>query len=656
MRIESIITNKIDLVDYVSRDTELHRQGNEWRGCCPLHGGSNETSFTIFPNNTYYCFSCGASGNVINYVSQRENLPHQDSIRVLAEQLNINLDSDQEYQKMTEIVSRNEQTVALGHKNVSKLQDYLSNRGLIESTVETFKLGFLDAKMTIPVRNPNGQVVAIACRQFDVKPKYKNSTNNELYDKSSLLFGLYESRKRIRDKVYLVEGYMDVMSGWQMGIACLGYCSAQVHRDQLKTLVPYLQKNTMVIYAPDNDEAGRKNLLQVRERFNKILPFVTVHVLDYPDGCKDMNDVLMKGIDVNTLSSVHIDRAVLEQLLDKASGKEQEADIAEKYIPTIKNLLVKSDCIKMLAKRWGESVKELKEYFSVEIEQADEIEQEFALTADCLADLRRIHKRGVYKTYFNNIDNCIGGISRKQVVVVGAYSSAGKTDFAIEMALKAIINNKMRVAFFSLEMPKGKLMERIVAKVMNVPLWDVERLLEEDNEVAAKIIEKLGKYLVIIDTNNLSMEDIEKRVALINHKNILGGSVDMVLIDYFTYLKGANTYEGASESALRLKGFAKDQDVILVVLSQLNRSANNYDEPTMQNLRMTGDLEASADVILLLWRPDKAPNLSLEEEQKLKNITRMKVEKARDGFYGNTRIEYRYNLSTSRWEEIQNHA
>ena len=100
-----------------------------------------------------------------------------------------------------------------------------------------------------------------------------------------------------------------------------------------------------------------------------------------------------------------------------------------------------------------------------------------------------------------------------------------------------------------------------------------------------------------------------------------------------------------------MKYIAKTYDVVFCMLSQLSRKANTYEEPTMDMLKLTGDLEASADVIIMLWRPEKEPNISMEKEARLRNITRMKVEKARDGIYGPTRMEFKYNSSNSRLEE-----
>ena len=72
----------------------------------------------------------------------------------------------------------------------------------------------------------------MAVRQFDAKPKYMNSRNNTLYDKSEFLFGLDKARRLIKNTVYVVEGYMDAISGYQMGIPTVAYCSNELHRDR----------------------------------------------------------------------------------------------------------------------------------------------------------------------------------------------------------------------------------------------------------------------------------------------------------------------------------------------------------------------------------------------------------------------------------------
>lgn len=296
-------------------------------------------------------------------------------------------------------------------------------------------------------------------------------------------------------------------------------------------------------------------------------------------------------------------------------------------------------------------MEDLKRYFNTVGEDSSDILNEASDITGCINDLRKIYSIGGFPTHFQQIDNCIRKIEKKQVVVVGAYSGVGKSDFAIEYMLRAICQEGLRVAFFSLEMPKGKLIERVVAKMLKCPMQEVEGYIRSDDVTVQKVIAKLQQHLLVFDGNDYSMDDIEKRIQLVNTKNVLGGPIDMVFVDYFGYMKGTSEFEGASAAATRMKAVAKENDLIFVMLSQLNRGGNPYGEPNMQQLKLTGDLEASADVIMLLWRPGKDPNLSLEEKDQLEYVTRIKIDKARDGIYGNPVSEYYYNKDTSRLEE-----
>ena len=166
-----------------------------------------------------------------------------------------------------------------------------------------------------------------------------------------------------------------------------------------------------------------------------------------------------------------------------------------------------------------------------------------------------------------------------------------------------------------------------------------------------ELLAKLSEYLIVFDGNRYSIDDIERRIKLVNSRSLLKGDVDVVIVDYFGYMSGTSTFEDASVSARKMKAIAKDNNVIMVMLSQLNRGSMASEEPTMQNLKSTGDLEASGDIVLLLWRPAKDPTLSLEEREKLLYVTRAKIDKARDGMFGPNVMEFTYNSDTSRLEE-----
>lgn len=654
MDIKDIIRQKIDLPQFIQEyaNVELTRSGNGWRCACPIHGSSNPSSFLVDDKGMYYCFSCNSSGDVINFVADYDHITYNMAIEKLASMLNISLVDDKTYQDEKALEAKMEVKKQKGINGLPSVVQYLTEkRGFTEETIKVFELGGYEGKVTIPLIDPNGRTVGIAVRKFDGNPKYINSRNNILFDKSAFLYGLDKARRLIKDKVYVVEGYMDAISGYQMGLPTVAYCSNEIHRDQIRALSQYLRKETSIVIFPDNDEPGKKRLPRVRDYFRSIDSGRQVRVGLVPDEYKDMNDLLLAGIDPKTLPTEHIDKYVMRLLLKGCTTIEEEYQRAETYLPTVRSEMIRLDIIKFLAERWKKDVEDLKKYFNTVGQDSDDIIKEASDITGCLNDLRQIYATGGFKTHFEQIDNCIRRVEKKQVVVIGAYSGVGKSDIAIEYMLRAVCQNKMRVIFFSLEMPKGKLIERCVAKLIGCSMSEVEGYIRSSDTAVQDIISKLQDHLLVFDNNNYTMADIEKRIQLVNTKNLMGGPVDMVFVDYFGYLKGTSDFEGASASATKMKAIAKESNIILVMLSQLNRGGNPYGEPNMTQLKLTGDLEASADVIMLLWRPGKDPNLSLDDKLQLENVTRLKIDKARDGMYGPNIAEFTYNKDTSRLEE-----
>lgn len=655
MDIQNIIIQKIDLPQFIKdyAHVDLVRKGNGWRCKCPIHENSvNQEAMYVDDRGGYYCFACNSGGNVINFLSDYEHISYSAATERLAAMLNINLRDDVDYQDQEKVEEKFEGYKKRGLAGLDNVRQYLmEKRGFSEETIGVFELGMWDGKMTIPLLDVNGRTVGMAVRQFDTNPKYMNCRNNLLYDKSEFLFGLDKARRLIKNTVYVVEGYMDAISGYQMGIPTVAYCSNELHRDQIRMLNNYLRRDTTVVICPDNDDAGRKRIPRVRDYFKAISPSRQVRVVLMPDGYKDMNDLLLAGIDAQTLPTEHIDKYVARLIIEACKTIEEEYQRAEEYLKTVKSEMIRLDIIKYLAERWSKDVEDLKKYFNTVGEDSNDILSEASDITGCINDLRKIYSIGGYKTHFQQIDNCIRKIEKKQVVVIGAYSGVGKTDFAIEYMLRAICQDNMRVAFFSLEMPKGKLIERCLAKLIKCSTPEVEGYIASNDTAVQQVIAKLQNRLIVFDGNDYSMNDIQKRIELVNTKNVLGGPLDMVFVDYFGYMKGTSEFEGASAAATKMKAVAKENDLIFVMLSQLNRGGNPYGEPNMQQLKLTGDLEASADVIMLLWRPGKDPNLSLEEKDQLENVTRIKIDKTRDGMYGNPVSEYYYNKATSRLEE-----
>lgn len=655
MKVRELIESRISIVDYIGQFTDLIQAGSTYKGKCPIHGSEEHMPLVVFPQtNSYYCFSCNSGGGPVAFLADMEDIPYRMATEKLAKEYNIDLGENKEYQKEVAVEQQFTREAERFHKQVDKVREYLHKRKINDHTIETFMLGCDNGSLTIPLCNEFGQYVAMARRVFDGKSKYINSYNNSLYTKGANLFNLHRAIQllRDRDEMYFVEGYMDAISGHQMGLPVVAYCGNELTREQIRTISKTVRKKITFILVPDNDKEGLRRVPRVREFFREAMPRANVRVALVPDGCKDMNDMLVAGIEPNKLETVHIDRFVLDLLLKKAKKKEDEYEIVHNFLHTVSIPLIKMDIIKDMAGRWGRDYEELREYFNAPKEDVDTLVKNAALTDGCISDLKRLYSRGEYPTHFTNLDRCIGGLTKKQVFVIGAFSGSGKSDIAIEYILRQVSRNKCKTIFFSLEMPKGKVMERIIAKIVGCPLREVRELVMKGDPRLSQVITKLNNSLIIYDDNDLSMKDIDARIQAVNQKNLLGGPVDLVVVDYFTYIKGANTFEGASEQALMMKGIAKKHNIIFTMLSQISRKGNTYEEPTMDMLRMTGDIENSADVILMLWMPSREPGISLAKQQELMYITRMKVEKARDGKYGPDRMELKYNPSNSRLEEF----
>lgn len=655
--LENVIKAKIDLQEYVSQYTELRRTGNTWRGACPIHGGENKSAFTVFPHGTFYCFSCGASGNIINFVADYEHITYEAATEKLADMLNIDAYSSQEYVRQKNIIQdyrhRVQKAQAYLEENDS-VKEYLRGRKISDEVINLFHLGADRASggnLVIPIYNINDQPVAMAKRYFNAKYKYKNSKNSEVFDKSETLYGLNVAHKVSGNVLYLVEGYFDVMSGIQLGLPTAGYCGAEIGKEQIQLLNRTVPPNTQIILVPDMDEPGLKHIDRVRDRFNSITHF-NVRVLPLPDGCKDMNDALVNNVDVKNLPTVYIDQFVLTRKLDECKSIEDQYSYATEFMKTVKNQMVKADLVDLLAKRWGKDVSDLKDAFNLDEGEVDSLTDNASTLYDCLGDLGKLYEKGIFKTGISGIDDCVGGIMKGQVVVVGAYSGSGKTSFAIDYILKSILNNDMRVVFFSQEMSKGNVLEWILAKLIGCPFYQVREHFKNSGEIK-KQLDKIGNRFIIIDKNGVTMDEIDRTIAAINAKGLFDKPVDMVVCDYFQYLKGTEEYDGAAQQAKAMKKIAKDKDLIFVMLSQLNRQSNQYEEPTMNLLKGAGDIEASADICLLMWRPDLRPGIGLEAEQKWHGITRFNLAKVRGYQLGSTRFMMKWNKDKSILEDYK---
>lgn len=369
---------------------------------------------------------------------------------------------------------------------------------------------------------------------------------------------------------------------------------------------------------------------------------------------KDANDLLIAGTDITSMPTEAIDIYCCKQQIAKYPDDQQaQYKAVEKYIKTVKSHLIKSDIASMLAKTWGKEVSEVKAQLNVAAISTDEKLHDFADILDCLTEFNQTLKEEEIGIGYPSVDANVK-FAKKDVVLLGAYSNHGKTDNAAESMLHWIVRLKKRVLFFSLEMPKERFIKTIISKIIQVPKYKVRTVISP--EVERQVVEKIGKYLQIIDKNNLTIDEIDEYIKLAVRK--FNQPVDIVCIDYFGYIKGTGTLEGEAAVAKQLKAVAKDNNVVLFVLAQFNKASQSSEkgqtikEPMPKDLKGANDLYASCDVIYFIWRPVKMAQLSLADAEKLKYITMLKIDKWRDDLRnGVSHFTLRYNPETGRLYE-----
>lgn len=306
------VRSKNDIVDVVSQYVKLTRKGSSYFGLCPFHN-EKTPSFSVTPGKQmYYCFGCGAGGNVFNFIMEYENYTFGEALKHLADRAGVELpkieyskEVRQKAQEKAELLEINKQAAQYFYYQLrtdkgQRGYEYLKNRGLSEETMRKFGLGYSDKfsdglyrflkskgyqderlresglfnvderhgmydkfwnRVIFPIMDVNNRVIGFGGRVMgDAKPKYLNSPETKIFDKSRNLYGLNIARTTRRKYLILCEGYMDVIAMHQAGfnnaVASLGTALTSGHASLLKR---YTQE-VLLLY--DSDEAGIRAALR----------------------------------------------------------------------------------------------------------------------------------------------------------------------------------------------------------------------------------------------------------------------------------------------------------------------------------------------------------------------------------------------------------
>ena len=301
------LQDKVDIESVISSSISLKRRGKNLVGLCPFHN-EKTPSFTVYPeNNSFYCFGCGAGGDVISFVRRMENLDYIEAVKAVAQMAGVSMPEDGYDDTLSKqrlrLLNANREAARFYHECLMKPEnrsalDYFLKRGLDMSIIRRFGLGYapndwcelinhLKSKgfteqelvhanlarrsdkngranyydnfrnrVMFPIIDLRGNVIAFGGRVMDdSKPKYINTSDTLVYKKSNGVFGLNLAKNANDNKLILVEGYMDVIALHQAGftnaIACLGTAFTN---EQANLLSRYADE---VIICYDNDGAGR---------------------------------------------------------------------------------------------------------------------------------------------------------------------------------------------------------------------------------------------------------------------------------------------------------------------------------------------------------------------------------------------------------------
>ena len=310
MSVVDQVKDRIDAVEVIGETVKLRKSGKNYSGFCPFHPNKRTPAFAVFPDSgTWRCFgACNEGGDIFSFLMKKEGWDFPETLRYLAERAGVELEPltpqqeerEEELDRMREAL---ESAVTFFRHNLQQtpagepVLEYLHARGLSDDTIELYELGYapdswealhshliergydeadmLEAgllseresggyydrfrhRLMFPIREVRGRMSGFGARALDPEavPKYLNSPQTPLFDKSRLLYGLDKARREIRklDQAVIVEGYMDVIglaqAGFKNAVSPMGTALTEPH---LRLLKKYSRR---IVMAMDADAAG----------------------------------------------------------------------------------------------------------------------------------------------------------------------------------------------------------------------------------------------------------------------------------------------------------------------------------------------------------------------------------------------------------------
>ncbi len=431
----SQIKDRLDIVDVISKYVILKKSGGNYWGCCPFHN-EKTPSFSVSPaKQIYKCFGCGEGGDVLSFLQKINNQSFSEVVKEQAEILGIELPKnfnksgdtkdikDKVYACMKSAVEFYKKNLLSNKESVA--YKYITGRGITDENIETYGLGFAPNsydelqktlksaysedvmekagliikrenhsgyvdrfrnRITIPIYDDKGNVVAFGARAVEEgqNPKYLNSPDTLVYNKSNILYGLYQAKEAIKqnDSVVIMEGYFDVISSQVNGVKnAVGACGTALTESHVKLISRYTPSRKIYL-AFDTDKAGQMatkrgaevikdafaglgNIKQFDESFSSVSDSserysCELRVVVPPEG-KDPDEFIRENgaqayFDVLSAAPLLVDfqiDSVLKSYKKGMSPVEKNAVVKDvmPYLAEINNNIVRNEYVKIVAGR-----------------------------------------------------------------------------------------------------------------------------------------------------------------------------------------------------------------------------------------------------------------------------------------------------------------
>jgi len=359
-----------------------------------------------------------------------------------------------------------------------------------------------------------------------------------------------------------------------------------------------------------------------------------------------------------------IEKEFLLELIAKSSLSSSSESttkiIRSKYL--LRSIIGSSDELKTLALESNQTPEEIldlaqKKLFEISMDNSDKnfvsINEILGETFERISELyhNQVEFRGV-PTGFTDIDKVLGGLHKSDLIILAARPSMGKTSLTMEIAKRVAMNAQVGVAFFSLEMSKDQLVDKLLASVSGIDSWKIRTGKFSDdpqNNEFMKLGAAIGQLdkapIWIDDSGSLNILELRSKARRLKARHNVG----LIIIDYLQLMSGGgsryagNRVQEVSDISRGLKMLAKELDIPVLALSQLSRSVEGRDDkrPMLSDLRDSGSIEQDADIVMFIHREEM-----YNKETKKKGIADILISKHRNGSTGSVELAWIGRLAT----------